>query len=81
MKADLDLQAMCELGMPDESPRRDIGSVVSLMREFKVTFYDAAYHALAIRRWGVLVTANRAYARKASGRGHVALLDSWRPPA
>ena len=75
------LQAMCELGMPEESPRADIGSIVGLMREFKVTFYDAAYHALAIRRRAVLITADRAYATKASGRGHVALLHNWRPPA
>jgi predicted nucleic acid-binding protein len=74
------LQAMSDLGMAEESPHRDITAITSMMREFKVTFYDAAYHTLAIRHGGALVTADRAYAKRAARAGHVTLLSDWRPP-
>jgi predicted nucleic acid-binding protein len=50
------------------------------MREYKVTFYDAAYHALAIRHRGTMLTADRAYVKKAERAGHLKLLNDWRAP-
>lgn len=50
-----------------------------LTREFGVTFYDAAYHAVALRRNGTFVTADEAYCRKAAARGGVALLREFGP--
>ena len=35
------LQAMYDLGMAEESPHRDVVAILSLMREFEVTFYAA----------------------------------------
>jgi RecB family endonuclease NucS len=58
----------------------DVGPIVTLMRRCKVTFYDAAYHALAIAQGGVMVTADRRYARKCAAAGHVADLADWQPP-
>jgi predicted nucleic acid-binding protein len=75
------LQAMLDLGIREEAPRGYIGAIVSLMREYRVTFYDAAYHALAIRERGTMLTADRAYVKKAAAAGHVRLLGDWRAPA
>ena len=71
------LHAMLDLGLRDEAPHRDAGAIVGLMREHKVTFYDAAYHALAIRHRGTMITADRAYVKKAARAGHVVLLQEW----
>ena len=75
------LQAMLDLGIREEAPHGYIAAIVGLMREHKVTFYDAAYHALAIRRRGTMLTADRAYVKKAAGAGHVKLLNDWRASA
>ena len=75
------LQAMLDLGIREEAPHGYVATIVSLMREHRVTFYDAAYHALAIRRRGTMLTADRAYVRRAAGAGHVRLLSDWRAPA
>ncbi len=72
------LQAMIDLGLREEAPHRSIDTIVRLMREHKVTFYDAAYHALAIQHRGTMVTADRDYVTKAGRAGHVMLLNQWR---
>jgi len=72
------LQAMVDLGLREEAPH--LSGIFTLMRDHKVTFYDAAYHALAIRHRGTMLTADRAYVKKAAGAGHVTLLNDWRAP-
>jgi predicted nucleic acid-binding protein len=42
-----------------------------------VTFYDSAYHVLAIRMEGLYLTADNAYVKKAKKSGHVTLLSEW----
>jgi len=42
-----------------------------------VTFYDAAYHVLALRTKGVYLTADTAYVKRAKRKGHVSLLSEW----
>ncbi len=74
------LQAMIELGLREEAPHGYIAAIVRLMREHNVTFYDAAYHALAIHQRGTMLTADRAYVTKAARAGHVTLLKDWRRP-
>lgn len=71
------LQAMIDLGLREEAPHRSIDTIVRLMREHKVTFYDAAYHALAILHRGTMVTSDRDYVKKAGRAGHVMLLHEW----
>lgn len=64
----------------DEVPlRTEYGlAVLEHMREVKhVTFYDSAYHVLAIRTKGLYLTADKAYAKRARAKGHVALLAEW----
>lgn len=52
--------------------------VLDFMREIKgITFYDAAYHVLALRTSGTLLTADARYVKKASGKRHMALLSDW----
>ena len=43
--------------------------------------FDTLYHAVALERDGVLVTADERYLRKARTFGNVISLVDWRPPA
>ena len=68
----------------DEVPLRTEYSLAVLehMREVKhVTFYDSAYHVLAIRIKGLYLTADTAYVKRAKTKGHISLLSEWRGPA
>ena len=53
---------------------------VSLAVRYRVAFYDAAYHAVALRLGGVFVTADERYVRRASGAGAISPLRRWRVP-
>ncbi len=56
-------------------------AVLAHMREIKgVTFYDSAYHVLALRTKGLYVTADGSYVKRARRKGHVALLAEWEGP-
>ncbi len=53
--------------------------ILDHMMEVKgVTFYDSAYHVLAIRMKGLNLTADKAYVKKAKRKGHVTLLSEWK---
>jgi predicted nucleic acid-binding protein len=55
--------------------------VLAHMREVPgVTFYDSAYHVLALRTKGWYVTADVMYLKRAKRRGHVELLHEWQGP-
>jgi predicted nucleic acid-binding protein len=57
-------------------------AVLEHMKEVKhVTFYDSAYHVLAIRTKGLYLTADTAYVKRAKAKGHVVLLAEWKAPA
>lgn len=45
-----------------------------------VTFYDSAYHVLALRTKGLYLTADAAYVKRARRKGHVVLLAEWEGP-
>jgi predicted nucleic acid-binding protein len=51
-----------------------------LMKKYKVTFYDASYHAVAITRHGTLITADNTYHRKTARSGCVEMLADWSSP-
>ncbi len=76
-KAEQLLGAMIELRMPEEAPAAYTSEIFRLMRDHHVTCYDAAYHALAVVRGGTMLTADRRYARKAGGAGHLCLMNAW----
>jgi predicted nucleic acid-binding protein len=48
---------------------------LDLMRRHAVTFYDASYHAVALKAGGTFVTADDAYVRRAGNAGHVLSLN------
>jgi len=60
---------------PDPTLEQDI---LRLTTEFGVTFYDAAYHALAIVHEGVFVTADEKYVQAVGGEPHVMHLRDWK---
>jgi len=51
---------------------------IDLVRLHHVTFYDAAYHALALVEGGLFVTADARYARQVTPVGGVQLLHEYR---
>ncbi len=56
--------------------------VLRLMAEIKgISFYDASYHALALRERGTYVTADERYVARAGKKGHAALLSQWKFPS
>jgi predicted nucleic acid-binding protein len=79
--ADALLSAIADLALPEEPPASYAASAFRLMRLYGVTFYDAAYHALAIARDGTFLTADRRYVRKCTSAGHICAIDTWRLPA
>ena len=51
---------------------------LEVMKKFKgVTFYDAIYHALAIKLGGIFITADRKYFEKTKSLKHVQLLKNY----
>jgi hypothetical protein len=53
---------------------------LELTRRFDVSFYDAAYHALALTRHGTFVTADSRYVERTQARGAVVALAEWVEP-
>jgi predicted nucleic acid-binding protein len=51
-----------------------VAAILEIMRTCNVTFYDAAYHAVAMGAGGSFVTADEVYFRKTGGVGQVILL-------
>lgn len=73
------LQAMIDLGLREVAPQSCLPRILTLVKDYRVTFYDAAYHALAAHLGGTMITADAAYLRKAGGAGSVVLLAAWQP--
>lgn len=72
------LQILIDYRLEEEPPSSFHGKALELMRRFGVTFYDAAYHAVALNRGGVFVTADGNYFRKTSAAGHSMKLSEFR---
>ena len=72
------LESLVDFGIPEggagEQWRKQ---AVTLARDYRVTFYDAAYHALALVERGTFVTADEKYFAKAKGAGAVAPLTGF----
>ncbi len=67
------------LGM--EEPSHDTffaTQTVCLATSYGVTFYDAAYHALALTQDAVLVSADRKYLRTVAPEANAMALADWR---
>lgn len=53
---------------------RWLATAVNLTRDYAVTFYEAAYHALALVHDGIFITADQRYIDKAGKAGRITLL-------
>jgi len=72
------LDAIRKLGMreihPDDAMIRHI---LELASRHKVTFYDAAYHVLAIKQGGVFVTADEKYLQAIGDEPNARHIKDW----
>jgi predicted nucleic acid-binding protein len=75
------LEALMAFGLDESAAsERWLDQVLQLTQHYQVTFYDAAYHALALTEKGVFVTADETYLRKAGKAGAVMALREWSGP-
>ena len=75
----LQLINLCEsVGLTEVAANHKwLGIAVHLARQSKTSFYDAAYHALAITQSATFVTADEKYVRKSNYSSHLCLLKDW----
>jgi len=52
-------------------------ATLQIMKDCRVTFYDAVYHAVALNISATLVTADAAYFRKAGRLGAILMLEDF----
>lgn len=71
------MQILLDYRFEEEPPSGFCLKALELMQRFNVTFYDAAYHAVALSRDGVLVTADANYCRRTATLGHSMRLADW----
>jgi predicted nucleic acid-binding protein len=70
-----------KFGLTEAAPSEAwLAAALELTRTHEVPFYDAAYHALAITRKGVFVTADVRYVNRMVGEGTVVALSEWKAP-
>lgn len=75
------LTSLMKFGLTEAVPSDAwLAAALELVRTYEVSFYDAAYHALAIIRRGVFVTADVRYVNRMAGEGTVMALSEWRAP-
>jgi predicted nucleic acid-binding protein len=71
------IETLVDYGIEEEPPRLIFKKALELMKRYQVTFYDAAFHAVAISRFGTMITADHTYLRKAARAGHIGHLSDW----
>jgi len=72
------LAALMKLELEELAPSRKwLEAVLKLTRGHGVTFYDAAYHAIAVMHKGHFVTADERYANQVVDVGSIVLLRDW----
>ncbi len=75
------LSALMKFGLEEASPTQLwLAKTLELTRRYEVSFYDAAYHALALIHKGLFVTADSRYVNRVTEAGSVIALSEWQPP-
>ena len=75
------LSALMKFGLEEASPSQPwLAKTLELTRRYEVSFYDAAYHALALIHKGFFVTADGRYVNRVTEPGSVIALSEWQPP-
>ena len=81
MHASAWLSALMKFGLEEASPSQLwLAKTLELTRRYEVSFYDAAYHALALVHQGLFVTADSRYVNRVTEAGSVIALREWQPP-
>ena len=75
----LRLMMLCEsVGLTEVEADHEWQAIaVDLCRQSKISFYDASYHALAVKQSATLVTADEKHVRRLRFPSHVCLLKNW----
>lgn len=72
------LSAMMKFGLKEAPPSQLwLAKSLELTSRYKVSFYDAAYHALALIHDGLFVTADHRYVARVNELGSVIVLNEW----
>jgi predicted nucleic acid-binding protein len=72
------LTALMKFGLQESPPSRQwLTAALRLTDHYGITFYDAAYHAIAIVQHGQFVTADRRYVERAKEAGNLVTLSDW----
>ena len=75
------VSALMKFGLEEALPSQVwLVKILELTQRYEVSFYDAAYHALALLHKGVFVTADIRYVNRVRDAGSVIALSEWRPP-
>lgn len=75
------LSALMKLGLEESPPSQAwLAKTLELISRHDVSFYDAAYHALALLHKGLFITADARYFNRAAASGAVVSLNDWQPP-
>ena len=75
------LSALMKFGLEEASPSQPwLAKTLELTRRYEVSFYEAAYHALALIHKGIFVTADSRYVKRVAQAGSVIALSNWQPP-
>jgi len=75
------LSALMKFGLEEAPPSQPwLAKTLELTSRYEVSFYDAAYHALALIHNGLFVTADTRYVNRVREPGSVIALSEWQPP-
>lgn len=75
------LSALMKFRLKEASPSEPwLTKILELTRRYEVSFYDAAYHALAVIHKGLFVTTDSRYVNRVKEPGSVIALSEWEPP-
>ncbi|HKC17418.1 MAG TPA: type II toxin-antitoxin system VapC family toxin [Steroidobacteraceae bacterium] len=75
------MAAMMKFGLEEaQLSERWLTATLELITRYGGTFYDAAYHAVALVNGGVFITSDLKYIDKTTGDSAIVSLPLWRPP-
>ena len=79
--AEVWLSVLMKFGLKEAPPSRPwLAKILQLTSRYEVSFYEAAYHALALMHKGLFVTADTRYVKRVTALGSVMALSEWQPP-
>ena len=79
--AEVWLSVLMKFGLKEAPPSQPwLAKILQLTSRYEVSFYEAAYHALALMHKGLFVTADTRYVKRVTALGSVMALSEWQPP-